>query len=506
MRLLSSTAALAGGVAVLFLSPASAARGQEKTIVSSHVEVSARAASLRLELADGERMEIAFSDGVVRANGRAVGRYEPNGAADQAWRRLLSAAMSMSAEPLAQELARWNPGEGLPAVEREVLDEVDRVLDEAVANGAPVPAGNRNRFRTGDQERARAFLRFFAHRAPELGMALEDVDVESMELVLGEDRTVSRNSSVDGSVFLADGTLEVRGRIRGHAIVVDGTAVLDEGGRVDGDVRLWDADIVRRGGTVRGEVVDVLRESDGAPTADAHPGEHIQWGAARDRWEGRRSSGVLSRVGRAAGGVLEAGVSFLVLAFLTLLSTRLAGDRVDAVAQAVQQSPARSAAVGLASGFLILPLYVLGAAVLAITIVGIPVLLAWVPLYPVAVAAAGAVGYVAASHQVGRWVANQKISKLEWVDRRNPTHLKLLGVAALTVPFAVAALASAMPVVGWIGGIVRALGALGCVAAAVTGLGAVIITRGGRYPAADYAFADTLDSEPWSEAAGEDES
>ncbi len=508
MRLPSSTAALASCVAALVLAPASSARGQQATIVSSHVEVSARAASLHLEFSSGERLEIAFSGGFVRANGRTLGRYEPDGAADQAWRQLLSAAMPLGAEPLARELEQWRPGEGLSAAEREVMAEVARAVEEAVANGVPsrAPARNQSRFRVTEEERARTFLRFLARRVPEMRLALEDLDVESVELILGEDRAIPRDASVDGSVLIADGTLEVRGRIRGHAVVVDGTAVLEEGGRVDGDVRLWDAHLERRGGSVHGDVVDVLRERGDAPTAGVRLQEHIQQEAARDRWEGRRHSGVLSRVGRAAGGVLEAGASFLVFAFLTLLSTRLAGDRVDAVAHAVQQGPARSAAVGLATGFLILPLYLLGAAVLAVTIVGIPVLLAWIPLYPVVVAAACAVGYVAASHQVGRWVANQNISKLEWVDPHNPTHLKLLGVAALTAPFAVGAVASAVPVVGWIGVLVRVLGSLACVAAAVTGLGAVIITRGGRYPATDYAFADTLDSEPWASAHDENES
>ena len=508
MRLPSSTAALASCVAALVLAPAPSARGQQATIVSSQVEVSARAASLHLEFSSGERLEIAFSGGLVRANGRTLGRYEPNGAADQAWRQLLSAAMPLGAEPLTRELDQWRPGEGLSAAEREVMGEVARAVEEAVATGAPSRASARNQIRSRviEEERARTFLRLLARRVPELRLALEDLDMESVELILGEDRAIPRDASVDGSVLIADGTLEVRGRIRGHAIVVDGTAVLEEGGRVDGDVRLWDAHLERRGGSVHGDVVDVLRERGDAPTAGVRLREHIRQEAARDRWEGRRHSGVLSRVGRAAGGVLEAGASFLVLAFLTLLSTRLAGDRVDAVAQAVQQGPARSAAVGLATGFLILPLYLLGAAVLAVTIVGIPVLLAWIPLYPVVVAAACAVGYVAASHQVGRWVANQNISKLEWVDRHNPTHLKLLGVAALTVPFAVGAVASAVPVVGWIGVLVQVLGSLACVAAGVTGLGAVIITRGGRYPATDYAFADTLDSEPWTSAHEENES
>ena len=514
MRLPNSTAALAASVAAFFLPPTSTARGQQETIVSNDVEISSRAASLHLEFSSGEHLEIAFSDGVAVANGYSLGNYEPGGAADRAWRDLLAAAMPLGNGPLARVLERWQPDGTLSGSEGELLGEVDRVLERAVATtnaaGAPSrgPAWNQNRL-GGEEERARALLHFMSRHGQvrALGLALEGVDFESLELVLGEDRAIPPDASVASSIFAADGTIEVQGRIRGHAIVVDGVIVLEEGGRVDGDVRLVDAELERRGGSLQGNVVDVLREIDGERTARApHPRDDVVSEATQHRWDGRRPSGVISRVGRAAGGVLEAGVSFMILAFLTLLAMRLAGDRVDAVAQAVEHNPARSAAVGLAGSFLALPLYLLGAVVLAVTIVGIPVLLAWVPLFPVVAAAAAAVGYLATSHHVGRWIANQDIPWLDRVDRHNPTHLKLVGIGALTAPFAVAAVVRAVPVAGWIGGIVQALGTLACVAAVIIGLGAVIITRGGRYPASDYDFAETLDSEQWSSAVEEDES
>lgn len=497
---LHSPTGWAACVASLVLAAPWAASGQQGPIVANRVEVSARAASLHLELASGDRLEIDFSDGAATANGALLGRYELDGAADRAWRELLEAAMRLSSEPLARALARWRPDDGLPDTDRELLIGVDRLLEEALAEAtvdgawSRDPTPGRERRQNRDDDRARALLRFMLRHGHVPGLGPEDLDVESLEFALGEDRTVPPGASVNGSILVADGDLSVRGRIRGHAIVVDGTVLLEEGGRVDGDVRLVDAELEHRGGSLLGQVVHVLREGDGHGTAGQLHDERA-WPDGRD---GGRGWGAASRIAGATKGVFEAALSFLVLACLALLSTRLAGDRVDVVAQAVGDNPARSAAVGFAGSFLVLPLYVLGVVVLAVTIVGIPVLLAWVPLFPVVVAAAGAVGYVAASGHVGRWVLAKEIAKLERVDRGNPTHVKLVGIAALTAPFAVGAVVRAVPWVGWLGGFVQALGTLGCLAAVVTGLGAVILTRGGRRSGAEYAFADALDADHWS--------
>lgn len=501
MRLHSPTG-WAACLASLVFAPPGAAGGQQGQIVANRVEVSSRAASLHLELSSGDRLEIEFSDGVATANGALLGRYELEGAADRAWRELLEAAMPLGPEPMARALARWRPGDGLPDADREILGDVDRLLEETFAEAArhgvrsPNPTPGGDRFQDRDEDRARALLRFMLRHGHVSGLGPEDLDVESLQFALGEDWLVPPGTSVDGSILVAAGDLSVGGRIRGHAIVVDGTVLLEEGGRVDGDIRLVDAELEHRGGSLLGQVVHVLRETDDHEVEDARS-RHQREAWTNDRHQGR-GWGVASRVGRATKGVFEAALSFLVLACLALLSTRLAGDRVDVVAQAVGDNPARSAVVGFAGSFLVLPIYVLGMVVLAITIVGIPVLLAWLPLFPVVVAAAGAVGYVAASGHVGRWVLGQEISKLERVDRHNPTHVKLVGIAALTAPFAVGAVVRAVPWVGWLGSLLQALGTLGCMAAVVVGLGAVIITRGGRRSAGEYAFADTLDADHWS--------
>lgn len=495
----SPSAALAAVVLAALLVPTSSARAQERHVVSSQVEVSAGAASLGLEFSDGPPLSVAFADGTVVVDGQVLGSYEPGGPADRAWRDLLAAVLPLSDGPLAQELARWSPDPGLPEAEMAVLSAVDRAVDQAVAEVS------------GDRQRARirhilaSLLGILSRdgRFDQLGAALEGVDVESMEILLDEDRVVARGEAVDRSVLVAGSELEVRGRVEGHAILVDGVLVLEDGGTVEGDVRVVDGRVEERGGSLRGDVIHVLRESRASRSQSLDQVRHemidqvrqeVRREVQRDR--ARSRSGFLGSrgpVARALDGVFEAAATFAVLALAMLVLARVAGNRVDAVTEAVGHNPARSAAVGFAGGFLTLPAYVLGIVVLAVSIVGIPLLLVWAPLFPLAVAAAGFAGYLGVSHHVGRWVLRQDLPWLGRADPRNPVHARLAGMAALLAPFPVASALQALPVVGWTGSIVQAVGVLGCVAAVIVGLGAVIVTRGGRYPASAYVFGDELD-------------
>lgn len=495
----SPSAVLAAVALFAFLVPIPSARGQERSVVSSQVEVSAGAASLRLEFSEGPPLSVAFADGTVAVDGQVVGSYEPGGPADQAWRELLAAVLPLSDGPLARELARWSPGSGLPERELAVLSAVDLAVDQAVADAS------------GDRQRARirrvlaGLLDILSRdgRFDELGSALEGVDLESMEILMEEDRVVARGEAVDGSVLVAGSELEVRGRVEGHAILVDGVLVLEEGGTVAGDARVVDGRVEDRGGSLRGDVIHLVQESRAGRAEELEQVRHEMMDQVRQevrrevqRDRSRSQSGFLGSrgpVARALGGVFEAVATFAVLALAMLVLARVAGDRVDAVTEAVGHDVGRSAAVGFAGGFLTLPVYVLGIVLLAVSIVGIPLLLAWAPLFPLAVLAAGFAGYLSVSHHVGRWVLRQDLPWLGRADPRNPVHARLAGMATLLAPFPVAGVLQAFPLVGWTGNVVHAAGVLGCIAAVVVGFGAVIITRGGRYPASAYAFGDELD-------------
>ena len=484
--------ALAGMLALAGRSDA-----QERSVVANQVEVSRDDASLHLEFSDGERFDVSFEEGTVRVDGNVLGEYQVGGDADQAWRGLLADILSLSNGALARELARWQPDPGSEATELELLQALDEVLEDAVAEAANV------RRRSDEealevQEGLSGLLRLLARSdySEGLGEALEDVDLDRIQVWFDEDHTIQRDEVVDGTVLLVEGELDVRGRVRGDVIVIGGQLSLDGDATVDGDIRLIDSSLSESNGEVRGSVVDVTRE---LRESRSRIREEIRdeirnelRRSTRVRYE--RSDGFVSRTARAVGGVFEAVLTFVLIGILALGVSRFGGERVDRVVRAVGNNPARSAAVGFAGSFLVVPVYILGLLVLTVSIVGIPALLIWGPLFPLAVALGGFVGYVSVSQFVGRWVLSHGFPWLDWVNEDSDNHVRLVGLAALLVPFAAASVLQIVPIVGWLGGIVSALGTLACLVALIMGFGAVIITRGGRLSGYDFDMsADTGD-------------
>jgi hypothetical protein len=122
----------------------------------------------------------------------------------------------------------------------------------------------------------------------------------------------------------------------------------------------------------------------------------------------------------------------------------------------------------------------LGTLALVITIIGIPALILWVPLFPVAVIVAAAVGYVAVARNVGVWVSRQGYPYMDWVRVTNPYSLVFAGVLTLMIPFIAGNLLSMVPFVRAVHGFLIAAGVVATIFAVLVGFGALILTRGGR--------------------------
>src|SRR5690606_26208091 len=108
-----------------------------------------------------------------------------------------------------------------------------------------------------------------------------------------------------------------------------------------------------------------------------------------------------------------------------------ARERLDAVAEAARRNPLQAGVVGLAGAFLVVPAWVLGCVALVITIVGILAVPFWIVLFPVAVALAAGLGYLAVAQGVGEWVARQRWPRMDWVRVGNPYSTMIAGVGTL---------------------------------------------------------------------------
>jgi hypothetical protein len=160
----------------------------------------------------------------------------------------------------------------------------------------------------------------------------------------------------------------------------------------------------------------------------------------------------------------------------------------------------------LAGGFLLLPVWIVGAVALAISIIGIPVLFAWVPFFPVAAGLAALLGFLAVARNVGEWVADQEYKGLEWIRGSNSFYTVIAGVGALMVPCVASNVMWGLGV-DWLANILASVGVMVFLAAATLGMGAVLLTRGGKIRPHesyfDYEEDFWADGEPVHEGFGD---
>jgi hypothetical protein len=288
-------------------------------------------------------------------------------------------------------------------------------------------------------------------------------------------------------------------------VVVDGTLDLLEGSVVRGDVRLVDAEVDREGGVVEGEV----REVD---AASAEIGEEIRDRVRKEmrdelraELEAKNGGGSalfnpVRRVLGGVGGVLQGLVAIFILGLIGLGAVAFAPQNLDTVADTARRAPGRAAMVGLAGAFLLIPVWVLGFVALLVTIVGIPVAIAWIPVFPLAAVAGALLGYVAVARNVGEWLADSGYPWTDWIRKSNSMTTITGGLVGLMAFFLAAHVLGIVPFFGFLKGLLISVGVMATVAASLIGFGAVLLTRAGRRP--EYAPRDLDDA--WERVVDED--
>jgi cytoskeletal protein CcmA (bactofilin family) len=467
-------------------------------IVAKSVSVAEDESALRLETVGGDELELVFRDGQVRLDGRETGSYDPGGELDSAWRALLGQAVALEDGPLAEALVAWSPPASLDGSAARVAARIDDALEAALTGdpvvAAPAAPGT-------DDAVARLLAR--SGRLAELARALDGADLDEVMIRVDEDVRIDEEVELDATLLVVDGDAEVLGEVRGDVVVVGGRLELGDGSRIEGDVRLVDAEIVDRGGRIEGSLVDVGTSTEAAATTVRATEELREEIRAEIRNEIRsemrqversRGPGIfqpLRNVGRGVGDIFSALLKLALFGLLAGAAVYFGQDQLEVISQSVRRGPVRAGTVGLAASFLVIPTWVLGIVALTITIIGIPVMLAWIPLFPLAVAIACGFGMTAVAGNVGDWVADQRISWLSWVRSSNPYTRVAGGLLVLGAPFVLAGvLEMGGGFLDLFQGALLAAGWVGVVLANLVGLGAVLLTRGGRRP--EYYRADPL--------------
>jgi len=291
---------------------------------------------------------------------------------------------------------------------------------------------------------------------------------------IGGNVTVPRDEVVSGDVVVIGGSADVDGEVTRGVTVIGGSLNLGPEAIVREDVSVVGGTLNRApGARIDGKVDNV--------------GFGPNFGGVRQRQPGRFPiRNLFSRAGGFFGTVLR--TSLLILFGLVVVV--LGGRFIDAIAERTASEPLRSGFTGLLAEVLFVPLVVLTVIVLAVSIVGIPLLL----LVPFAVALAVVlmmVGFTGVACLVGRFVS-ERIG-----IRRSPYLSVALGILALLGITLIAKLFTFMGGIAFgmvIGGALSVLGFLAEYLAWTIGIGALILTwlsRRHRGPAAPAATVVT---------------
>lgn len=290
--------------------------------------------------------------------------------------------------------------------------------------------------------------------------------------------TVPAGEVVDGDVVAPFGDVRVEGEVTGNVIVGKGNLVLVPGAVIRGDAVVnGGGRLLNEGGRVLGEM-RVNSDEDREDHATAEADDHARGGSSyaadnirihRHGWWGTMQEGFEGLVSTLTFALILCGLG-AALVFYAL-------PQLDRVTHVVRTDAGRSAGLGVAATFLALPAFVLACVLLAITIIGIPVLVLFAPLYWVVLGAAWLYGLIAAAHVIGERTAERSHSFSAM--RRNAYTYVFTGVGLLLAPLVVGNLLKLTGFLGWLGSLVNGLGWTLLFVAGLVGFGAVAFTRGG---------------------------
>ena len=441
-------------------------------------------------------VKIRFDNRSVLVDDEAVGSFEPGDELDAAWRALLAQAVALDDGALAAALADWTVPADLTGTAATAARRIDQALDAAL-NDVDVQANSGEpSVSLGDPGSLVRLLLSGGDRLRLLDDALEGLG-ENVRVHVAEDVVIPADEIVEGNLVVIDGDARIEGDVEGDVVMVGGELELLEGSSVSGSVRLADARLVRNLGTVGGGVIEVQDDVQVDEIRNEIRDE------VRDEMRSEDSFSLLEPfrpVVRGVGGVLENLVMVLILGLIGAAVIAFAGDKVDIIAETARRAPGRSAAVGIAGAVLLIPVWVVGFIALIVSIVGIPVAIAWLPLFPLAACVAALVGYLAVARNAGEWLADSELPWTHWIRKSNSLITMVGGLAGLMVLFVAANIVSIAPFLGFLTGLLVVAGVVITVAAVQIGFGAVIITRGGRRR--DYARYST--DEAWEAAMNVD--
>ena len=282
----------------------------------------------------------------------------------------------------------------------------------------------------------------------------------------GGDVAVAEDEAIGDDVVAILGTANIDGRVDGNVVAVGGSVRLGPKANVNGDVTAVGGSVERAATTVVSGQINEIRIAAPtfAPFANFRP------------W--RNWHGFDGPFRNPFGGPIDLMATLVRVGLVGLLAALMIAvvpAPVRRVADRVATEPWRAGFVGLAAQLLFVPLLVITVVVLAVSIIGIPLLLL-VPFGLLAAALALVMGFAGSACAIGRWAGRRAGSGV-------PGLLVSL-VVGLAIVFALTITARFLGLAGLpmqiVLGSILAVGFLIEYVAWTMGLGGVLLSRFGR--------------------------
>lgn len=251
-----------------------------------------------------------------------------------------------------------------------------------------------------------------------LGSSLHVKAGETVQDVVVMGGALSVDGTVEGDAVVIGGPGTVDGEVTGDFVVVGGPAKLGPNAHIHGDVALVGGSLDRDPDAVIGGEVSHTQLPLGGKwwSGWAH-----DW--ARQRSHPFTAMSPFRRITR----VFYTVTRYLLLVLLAMLLMLIARRPMKRVAARVTREPWKAGLVGFLAEVLFLPVTILVVVLLAISIIGIPLLIL-VPFALLALAFGAFFGYCAVAWALGRWLRQ----RLHWNIHDSYVQL-VLGFAALAV-------------------------------------------------------------------------
>lgn len=275
---------------------------------------------------------------------------------------------------------------------------------------------------------------------------------------IGGSVKVTADERVTDDVVVVGGSADVDGQVDGDLVVVGGSATLGP----NADIR---SDVTVVGGALNQDPKAYV----GGKVQNVGFGEIPfggDWRRHRD-WHGWDPIGRLRPVGRFMGTAVRVGLLMLFSALVLFV----ARTPVEQIAQRAAAEPLKSWVVGFLAEILFVPILILTVFVLAISIIGIPLLLL-VPVAIVGAMVAFLVGFTGIAYYVGG-VLQSHVEQL----RARPYAATLAAILVIVSPLLLARIVGLTGELGIIVGILVAVGVVVEYLAWTTGLGAAALVR-----------------------------